>query len=326
MALIVTTTLSSSSTTRTLGCSRIARRSLDRQRDHEGRAATEAAAHAHRAAMTLHDALRDPQPEAGALARLRREEWLEDLRQKVVRDALPGVAHLDLDGVATEELCLGAGTGLGGHRDRPALRHGIRGVQQEIEEDLLQLIRRRANARQSRVELVRDLNSALAEPLGHKSAGLLHERVEIRVTQRLLLTIEAKHLTEDARHPLRLASRNVQVWPLGGVLAELFLKEVQRVLDGLERIVDLVRDRCREPSRRRELLGVEEDLLEPPSFELPQASDVLHDRVDRYDRATRVADLGRADLHLETIVVPRIGERDLSALRHRRIQPKTGEE
>src|SRR6267378_7241324 len=58
IALIVTTTLSSSSTTRTLGCSRIARRPLDRQRDHEGRPATHTAAHAHGPAMALHDALR----------------------------------------------------------------------------------------------------------------------------------------------------------------------------------------------------------------------------------------------------------------------------
>src|SRR5438105_5073231 len=57
IALIVTTTLSSSSTTRTLGCSGIARRSLDRQSDHEGRSATHATADAHRSAVALHDAL-----------------------------------------------------------------------------------------------------------------------------------------------------------------------------------------------------------------------------------------------------------------------------
>src|SRR2546430_15746421 len=100
MALIVMTTLSSSSTTRTLGCSRIARRSLDRQRDHEGRPAADAAAHAHRAAVALHDPLRDPEPQAGALPGLRREERLEDLREEIVRDSLAGVAHLDLHGIA----------------------------------------------------------------------------------------------------------------------------------------------------------------------------------------------------------------------------------
>src|SRR6267143_5213411 len=104
MALIVTTTLSSSSTTRTLGCSRIARRPLDRQGDHEGRPATHTAAHAHGPAMALHDALRYPEAEPGPFPGFRREEWLEDLRDELVRYSVPRVAHLDLDRVATEEL------------------------------------------------------------------------------------------------------------------------------------------------------------------------------------------------------------------------------
>src|SRR5713101_4648263 len=137
MALIVTTTLSSSSTTRTLGCSRITRRSLHGQRDHEGRSPTDAAAHAHRAAVTLHDALRHPQSEPGPLPGLRREERLEDLGEKIVRDSLAGVAHLDLDSVATEHLGFGARAGLRGNRDRAALRHRVGRVEHEVEEDLL---------------------------------------------------------------------------------------------------------------------------------------------------------------------------------------------
>src|SRR6266581_3002294 len=98
MALIVTTTLSSSSTTRTLGCSRITRRSLHGQRDHERGPPTDAAAHAHRATVALHDALRNPQTETSAFAWLGREERLEDLSEELVRDPLAGVAHLDLNG------------------------------------------------------------------------------------------------------------------------------------------------------------------------------------------------------------------------------------
>src|SRR3989442_2822447 len=90
IALIVTTTLSSSSTTRTLGCSRIARRSLDRQGDHERGPATHVTAYAHGPAVALHDALRDPEPEPGPFPRLRREEWLEDLSDELVRNFLPG--------------------------------------------------------------------------------------------------------------------------------------------------------------------------------------------------------------------------------------------
>src|SRR5438093_4396818 len=165
MALIVTTTLSSSSTTRTLGCSRIARRSLDRQRDQERRPTTNTAAYPHRPAVALHDALRYPEPEAGPFPWLRREERLEDLGEQVVRDALAGVLHLDLDGVAPEDLRFGARAGLRRDRDGPALRHRVRRVEQEVEEDLLELVRGCPDARQSRIELTLDLHPSLAEPL-----------------------------------------------------------------------------------------------------------------------------------------------------------------
>src|SRR6185503_1307075 len=211
IALIVTTTLSSSSTTRTLGCSRITRRSLHWQRDHEGGAAADAAADAHRAAVALHDALRHPEPEAGALAGLRREERLEDLSQKLVRDSLPGIAHLELHGIATQDLSLGARTRLRRDRDRPALGHRVRRVEQEVEKHLLQLIRGRADARQPRIELVRYLNPALAEPFRDETASLLDERIQIGLSHRLLLTVEAEHLAKDARHPLSLARRDVEV-------------------------------------------------------------------------------------------------------------------
>src|SRR5438094_2446304 len=197
IALIVKTTLSSSSTTRTLGCSGIARRSLDRQGDHECRPATHSAAHAHRPAVTLHDALRHPEPQPGPLTGLRGEERLEDLRDELVRYPLAGITNLDLDGIPPEDLGLGAGTRLCGDRDRPALWHRVRRVQQEIEKDLLQLVGRRANAREPRIELGRDLNPALAEPLKHKTGGLFRQRVEIGLAHRLLLAVEPQHLPED---------------------------------------------------------------------------------------------------------------------------------
>src|SRR5438132_702695 len=254
IALIVTTTLSSSSTTRTLSCSGIAWRPLYRQGDHECRPPAEAAAHAHRAAVTLHDALGYPQPKTGPLPGFRREERLEDLGDELVRDPVARVAHLDLDGIASEELGLRARTGLRRDGDRPAPRHRIRGVEQEIEEHLLELVRRRAYPRQRRIELSRDLDPALAEPLRDESTGLLDERVEVDLAHHLLLAVEAEHLPEDARHPLRLARRDVEVLAVVRVGAELLLQQVEGVLHGLERIVDLVRDRCREPPGRRELL------------------------------------------------------------------------
>src|SRR5438477_3987235 len=220
MALMVTTTLSSSSTTRTLGCSRITRWSLDRQGDHEGRPATDPAAHAHRAAVALHDALRDPESESGPLAGLGREERLEDLGEHIVRNPLAGVAYLDLHGLASDDLGLGVAARLRRDRDGAALGHRVRGVEEKVEKDLLQLIRGRADTRQSRVELIRDLDTALPEPFCDKTAGLFDERVQIDVAHRFLLSIEAEHLTEDPRHPLRLARGDIEVRMFRGIVTE----------------------------------------------------------------------------------------------------------
>src|SRR5438105_10380715 len=145
IALMVTTTLSSSSTTRTLSCSGIARRSLDRQRDHERRPPTHSAAHAHRPAVTLHDALRHPEPEPGPFPGLGGEERLEDLRDELVRYPLAGVTYLDLDGIPPEDVRLGAGTRLCGYRDRPALWHRVGRVEQAIEAKLPHLVCRGAD-------------------------------------------------------------------------------------------------------------------------------------------------------------------------------------
>src|SRR5207237_9574680 len=131
------------------------------------------------------------------------------------------------------------------------------------------------------VELVRDLNGSLTKTLRRKTAGLFDNGVEIGRANGFLLAVEAEHLTKISRHSLGLPGVDVQVRALCGVPAELLLKEVQRVLNGFEGVVDLVRDRRGKASGRGELLRIEEHLLEAAPFQLPEASDVLHDRDDR---------------------------------------------
>ena len=48
------------------------------------------------------------------------------------------------------------------------------------------------------VELCRDLDRSLTEPLRHKAAGLFDEGVEVGRAHGFLLAIEAEHLTKDA--------------------------------------------------------------------------------------------------------------------------------
>src|SRR5262252_44046 len=68
---------------------------LQREVEEHGRAAAFLAVHRDRAAVLLHDGLRDAEPQAGARG-LRGEERVEQLRQRAARDADAGVddAHL----------------------------------------------------------------------------------------------------------------------------------------------------------------------------------------------------------------------------------------
>src|SRR6267142_3467191 len=162
MALIVVATLCSSSTTRTLLLA-IVLRSRDRKSDREGRALARPAAHLERSAVRLHDAVRDPETETGALLHLGREERFEDARDRFLADPRAGVAHFDAHDVGLRiEL---AAADMRRDDEPTATRHGLGRVEEQIEEDLLQLIRRRADERQRRQQLLLDAHTVLAQAL-----------------------------------------------------------------------------------------------------------------------------------------------------------------
>src|SRR5438067_261712 len=123
IASIVVATLASSSTTSTQ-VSAIAGRSTERKRDRERRALAFPAAHAHRPAMPLHDAVRDPETKTRAALGLRREERLEDPALRLGVHAHPAVPYLDADGVEGQRLALVIGVARR-HRQRAAVRHGL---------------------------------------------------------------------------------------------------------------------------------------------------------------------------------------------------------
>src|SRR5712692_2044559 len=140
MALIVVATLCSSSTTRTLVFV-IVWWPRDRQRDRERRALTGSASHLQRPAVRLHDAVRHPQAEAGALLHLRREERLEDARDRFFAHSRASVADVDAHDVGRIRLQL-ASAGVRRDDEPSARGHGLGGVEEQVEEDLLQLIGR----------------------------------------------------------------------------------------------------------------------------------------------------------------------------------------
>src|SRR6266516_1396351 len=141
MAPIVTATLSSSSTTRRLPLAML-RGTSYRQCDAECRAAALAAAQLDRATVRLDDALADPQPQSGPLLILGREERLEDVREVFFGDPRAGVANLDVHRFRSEELRIGSARDAGRDVDGAALGHGLLRVEHQVQQHLLDLVRR----------------------------------------------------------------------------------------------------------------------------------------------------------------------------------------
>src|SRR5437868_6506423 len=299
MEEVVTRTLSSSSTTRTRdfcaarwpfvetklsgflsGIRFRERRRIHGENDVEGRAVPFGARHLNATAVVAHDVLRDPEAEARAL-RPRREERLEDARDVGFGDAAPRVAYLHGDGRLQ-----GLFVERGAYAYAPALLHRLLRVQQKVQEDLSQLVAARANLRQPRVEPADDLDARLTHLLLDEDERLLEELVHVRPLDLAGAAREPEHLTDDVRDALGLAARNVEE---ASVLLKLLARreKVERVLDGFERVVDLVRDGGGEPPDRRELLRLEELLLDASALKLAYFREVVQNRDDRRHLALR---------------------------------------
>src|SRR5512137_919190 len=104
------------------------------QRDGEHRASTLRTFHRDVSVVLPDDIEDNGEPQAGPLV-LCGIEWLKDLVQSILRDPLPRVGHRDRDRV---------GSRTNSDTDLPLSVHGICGVQEQIDEDLLQLVRIRA--------------------------------------------------------------------------------------------------------------------------------------------------------------------------------------
>src|SRR5208283_1835682 len=98
-----------------------------------------------RAAMLLNDTVRDGKTEAGAFVRtLGGEEGIVDAAEMLGRDAVAGIRYVDLDGAAFPPRA---------NFQSASARHGVAGVEEEIQEDLLELARVAVDGRQAGVEI-----------------------------------------------------------------------------------------------------------------------------------------------------------------------------
>src|SRR5208282_2452888 len=104
------------------------------------------------AAVTLNDPVDDGQSQPRTLARrFGGEKGLEDLVPDLRRDAAAGVGKLQLHSLRPPG-------GMAADGDGPGAVHGIRGIEEQVGKDLLDLARIADDLRQSRVQFLEDLD------------------------------------------------------------------------------------------------------------------------------------------------------------------------
>src|SRR5881396_255389 len=204
--------------------------------------------------MGLDRAPRDREPEAGA-ARLRREERLEEVRQRVRRHTGAAVAYLERGGTVPvgdrDRECAWPGR-LGGH--------GVERVLEQVDQHLAELLTvgaRRDAVRQLQLERHAARLEAGAERLQRRPGQLAQiDRLEAEV----LAAREAQQRGDLPLDALELAQDEAVLdGEGGGGLARELLREAP---GGGHGVADLVRDARRQLADGGELLGVRERALD----------------------------------------------------------------
>ena len=240
-------------------------RRVDGQVDAERRALAHLRLHFDPPLVVLDDLLADRQAQARALglALLRRalggEERLEDLREQLLGDARAGVDHLD----ANFEPVVRRG---GLDRERAAFaEHGLAGVDQQVQQDLLELDRVAVDV-QARLDLHAKGDAVLLRIAGEDEQRLVDQLLDRDVAE-----------ASTRRGPGRASTcRSSRPCSSSGSLGQRLLDQLhvrlvalgalQRVLrvadDRREQVVELVRDDRRDRADRRQPLGFGELFLQ----------------------------------------------------------------
>jgi hypothetical protein len=195
--------------------------------------------------MLLHDLRCDGQSEAGAAEFLGREERLEDVEQRVLRNADAGVGDSEMNGRNGSGVAVADRIRDGTDFEAAAVRHGVMSVDDEIREYLPELMRIRQH-RQRWVAVGGDRD---------QRAGQLHElRLEGLqpfgdVDRDAGRFADAREAEDFLRDPFAARdgvgdSRRGQFY--GGIGAGAFGEEIDEGLNAHQHVVELVRDRGRE--------------------------------------------------------------------------------
>ena len=253
--------------------------------------------------MFLHDRVSDRQPEARPLADiLGREERIEDLRLHVFGHARPIVGDFEHDRVAIEVVP-------GADDERAATvraDHGLFGVDDEVEQHLLDLMRigeRLGESGGKRLDGHDVVDALLVRAQRQRFADHL---VEIdHGARRVALAGEGQQVADDLGGALRLAEDGLEAAArvvVGRPLRQAFGPGE----DGRERVIELVRDAGNCLPEGRELLGLEQLVVEVAGliFEPLAVADVAHERLDAQAVTHRLSVRGDFHPHRRLVGAP----------------------
>ena len=220
----------------------------------------------------LGEAVDHGEAEAGALSvRLRGEERLHHPRQDLRRHAAAGIGHRD-DHVAARHhhlvesrvLVLDEEV-LGLHGDRAAARHGVAGVQEDVEQRHLGLGRVDAGVPEVRGEVLPQDDVVAQRPLGHL-AHALDEAVDVEEAPlQPLLAREGEQLMGQLGGPLGGVANGLacaaQPPDIDAGMVDQRQHHLVVARDDLQEVVEIVRDAARELPEALHLLGLMQALL-----------------------------------------------------------------
>ena len=161
--------------------------------------------------------------------------------------------------VATAKSSLGADV----DRDGAAVRHGLARIRDQVQEDLLQLVRARGYERARVLVGVDELDALVRVCPPHEVDGRAHDIVECDLVT--LVGVLAREVEQRADDLLDLEPRLLdQLEALLRLRLGLGLleEELRQAEDREQRVVDLVRDAGRELADRGELAALNELLLQ----------------------------------------------------------------
>ena len=175
----------------------------------------------------------------------------------------------------------------GAHDQRAAAvgaEHRLLGVDDQVQQHLLQLMRVREDLRQARGERVDDDDVGDALLVGAQRQRLAHDLIEVDHRARALpLAREGQQLAHDLRGALGLVEDHIHAAPRA-VVERARGQAFGPGEDGGQRVVELVRDARNGLAERGHLLGLQQLLVEVARLivELLPLADVAHQRVDAH--------------------------------------------